>query len=100
MQIGGFTDDDTYIEVVNKGARGLDIRASPSRLYLIVSNGIVVDAPLQGGKPWSLGCYIQEFGGTSVRGKKQFGIYIPIDAEEDEGMQVNIIMDRGILCTH
>ena len=87
MQISGFTDNDTYSDVVLKGARGLEITANPSKLRLIVSHGMVVDAPLQGGKAWSLGNYITEFGGCSVRGKKQFGIYILVDIEEE--MEVN-----------
>lgn len=89
MQISGFTDDDTYIDVVRKGSKGLEIQAIPSRLHLIVSGGMVMDTPLLGGKAWTLGNYIQEFWGTSARGRKQFGIYIPIDVEEEE-MEVNV----------
>ena len=95
MQISGFTDDDIYADVVRKGSKGLEIQAIPSRLHLIVSGGMVMDTPLLGGKAWTLGRYIQEFGGTSARGKKQFGIYIPIDVEEEE-MEVNVYVQTSL----
>ena len=31
------------------------------------------------GKQWTLGNYTDEFGGTQVRGKHTFGIYVPLD---------------------
>ena len=73
-----------YGDVVIKGAKGLDIKAEPEDLFLIVSNGLVVDTPLRCNKPWTLGNYVEEIGGVSVRGKKIFGISIPIDVEEEE----------------
>lgn len=53
-------------------------------LSLIVSNGLVIDTPLSGDKPWDLGTYVEQIGGVSARGKKTFGIYIPFDAEDEE----------------
>lgn len=84
VQVPGFHNNDTYIDVVTKGARGLDIDATPDRLFLIVSNGLVRDVPLPSGQPWTLGNYTDEFGGAQVRGKRTFGIYVPIDVEEEE----------------
>ena len=84
MQISGFTDDNTYQEVVAQVARGLTIKADPVDLHLVVSGGLVMDDTLQDGKPWTLGGYVQEIGGVSVRCKKTFGIYIPLDVEEEE----------------
>ena len=80
MQISGFTDDNTYQEVVTQGARGLTIKTDPADLHLIVSGGLVMD-----GKPWTLGGYVQEIG-VSARCKKTFGIYIPLDVEEEESL--------------
>ena len=82
MQISGFTDDNTYQEVVAQGARGLTIKADPADLHLIVSGGLVMDDTLQDGKPWTLGGYVQEIGGSARC--KTFGIYIPLDVEEEE----------------
>ena len=83
MQISGFTDGNTYQEVVAQGARGLIIKADPADLHLVVSGGLVMDDTLQDGKPWTLGGYVQEIG-VSARYKKTFGIYIPLDVEEEE----------------
>ena len=82
--VSGFTDDDLYREVVSKGAKGLDIKTDPVNLSLIVSNGLVIDTPLSGDKPWDLGTYVEQIGGVSARGKKTFGIYIPLDVEDEE----------------
>lgn len=81
MQISGFTDDNTHQEVVAQGARGLTINADPADLHLVVSGGLVLDATLQDGKPWTLG--VQEVGGVSAGCKKIFGIFIPSDVEEE-----------------
>ena len=43
-----------------------------------------MDGTLRDGKPWTLGGYVEEIGGVSVRSKKTFGIYIPLDVEEEE----------------
>ena len=40
---------------------------------------------MQDGKPWTLGGYVQEIG-VSARCKKTFGIYIPLDVEEEESL--------------
>ena len=53
---------------------GLGIDAAPARLSLIVSKALVRDTQLPSGRPWTLGNYINEFGGVQARGKRTFGI--------------------------
>ena len=56
--------------MIVKGAKGLEITNSPENLLLLVSNGLINDAPLPSGKTWSLGNYISGFGGIQARGKR------------------------------
>lgn len=84
VQVPGFKDSDSHIDVITKGAKGLGITTSPHRLSLIVSNGLVKDNPLSCGNLWTLGGYTAEFGGSKVRAKRTFGIYVPPDEIEDE----------------
>ena len=84
VQVPGFSNDDQYLEVVAKGAKGLGLTASPERLSLIVSNGLIRDAPLPSGLPWTLGNYVNEFGGVQARGKRTFGIYMSCDVVDEE----------------
>ena len=50
IQISGFSDADTYLDVIKKGAKGLNVTAQPETLSLVVSNGLVTNAPLQDGR--------------------------------------------------
>ena len=84
VQVPGFSNNDQYLEVVAKGAKGLGIATSPDRLSLIVSNGLIRDAPLPSGVPWILGNYVKEFGGVQARGKRTFGIFMPYDVADKE----------------
>ena len=84
VQVPGFSNDNQYLEVVAKGAKGLGLTASPERLSLIVSNGLIRDAPLPSGFPWTLGNYVNEFGGVQARGKRTFGIYMPCHVVDEE----------------
>ena len=84
IQIPGFRNTDSHRDVIVKGAKGLGVEASPDDLFLIVSNGMIRDAPLTSGQPWTLGGYTKEFGGVQVRGKRTFGIYIPELEDEEE----------------
>ena len=63
------------------------LNANPELYSLLVSiysyNGLVLDS-LSSGKQWTLGSYTDEFGGMQVRGKRTFGIYVPLDVEEEE----------------
>ena len=54
------------------------------------------DTPLHQGEPWSLGAYIQEVGGVSVRAKKAFGIYAISDEEEE--LVSNKLQDHVAIC--
>ena len=91
IQVPGFSNGDTYREVLAKGAHGLGLTTSPERLSLIVSNGLIRDAPLPSGCPWTLGNYVSEFGGVQARGKRTFGIYMPYDvADEEAGMHMSM----------
>ena len=84
VQVPDFCNTDTYPEVIAKGAQGLDIHAPIESLSLIVSNGLVRDAPHPSGQQWTLGNYTQEFGGVQARGKHTFGIFVPLEVEEEE----------------
>ena len=53
IQVPGFSNGNTYHEVLAKGARGLGLTTSPEHLSLIVSNGLIRDAPLPSGHSWT-----------------------------------------------
>lgn len=80
-QVAGFTDDDTYNDVIVKAARSLGIECDMSELSLICSSGLVPDLPLCG-QPWKLGEYVMHVGGSANRSKKLWGIFVPIDADD------------------
>ena len=86
IQISGFCDNDNYMDVVKKGANGLNIAADLSSLSLIVSNGLVTNTPLQSDNDWTLGEYTLEIGGVQSQSKKTFGIYhketVPSDVRQ------------------
>lgn len=84
VQVPGFCNTDVHRDVITKGASGLGIDTSPDQLTLIVSNGLIRDAPLPSGQQWTLGNYVDEFGGVQARGKRTFGILVPVDEEEEE----------------
>ena len=67
-----------------QGARGLKINADPADLQLVIRGGEMIDAPLQDCSSWILGGYEQKIGRVSARGKEFFGLYIPLEVE-DEG---------------
>ena len=83
IQISGFSDADTYCDVIKKGAKGLNVTAQPETLSLVVSNGLVTNTPLRDGREWTLGNYTLEIGGVSTRSKKTFGIYNPPKVPDD-----------------
>ena len=85
VQIPGFENNDTYLQVVSKAARGLGLEdISNRRLSLVISNSLVKDKHLPSGKPWTLGNYTSEFGGPQVRAKRTFGVYV--SEEIDDGL--------------
>jgi len=83
MQISGFTDDDTYSDVIAKGAKGLNITAPLHSLKLLLSGGLVSKSLFQDDKEWSLGQFTVEIGGVQIRSKKVFGLYIPMQVPND-----------------
>ena len=68
----GFSDADTYQDVVENAAKGLGLKSS-SKCTLVCSGGVVHEAPIRG-KKWSLGEYIHYNGGTVNRSKKSMGV--------------------------
>ena len=72
IQVVGFSDIDTYDEVLEKGAKGLGVKCDKSLLALICSNGSIPNAPIDD-LPWTLGEYIKYNGGTQNRSKKSVG---------------------------
>ena len=62
--------------------------------YYVLEELFLVSAPL-GNKPWSLGEYIRQHGGTQNRSKKVWGICIPFDVMED-----NFMSTHDSLVTH
>ena len=56
VQVPGFSNEDTYKDVLMKGAKGLGISARCDNISLLVSNGLVRDAPLPSGQSWTLHC--------------------------------------------
>ena len=82
IQVVGFTDADTYQEVLDKGAKGLGIKCEKSLLALVCSNGIVPNAPIHD-MPWTLGEYVKYNGGTQNRSKKVWGLLVPDDDDEN-----------------
>ena len=89
MQIPGFKDEDTYDEVVERGARGLGIK-NLENLQFVVSGVVVKNTPYENGEGWTLGGYVEGMGGQNVRGKKTFGLFIPDSDEEEEEEEVCI----------
>ena len=49
MQVSGFCSNDSYNDVVRKGAKGLNITHPSDKLQFIVSNGLVTNGPLSHG---------------------------------------------------
>ena len=80
IQVVGFTDNDTYEEVLYKGATGLDIKCDIANLSLVCSNGIVHNTLILE-KTWTLGEFIHQNGGTVNRSKKVWGVLCPVDDE-------------------
>ena len=54
VQVPGFCNSDLYQDVIANGAKGLRISVSNENLSLIVSNGLIRDAPLPSGNLWTL----------------------------------------------
>ena len=96
VQIPGFSDSDTHEDVIAKGAKGLGITVPSNQLSLLISSSLVKNTPLPSGKLWTLGNYIQEFGGVQARGKRTFGIYAPPEVELMDSDEVSVRLDTCI----
>ncbi len=92
MQVVGFTEKDSYTDVIDKGAKGLS-RSSDNdaidSLLLICSSGMVPNCPING-QSWALGEYIKQHGGTSNRSKKVWGICQANEEESDIEMDTPV----------
>ena len=91
IQVPGFEDKDTYLDVVSKAAKGLGLDVMIHRLSLVISNSLVKDTHLPSGKPWTLGNYTKEFGGSQARAKRTFGICVSeeeTDSTSDDEFEV------------
>lgn len=58
IQVVGFRDSDTHLDVLTKGAKGLGVKCKPSLLSLVCSGGIVPDMPICG-KSWTPGEFVR-----------------------------------------
>lgn len=87
MQVVGFTNDNTYQDILSRAASGLGLKCDLSLLRLLCSGGVIPDVPI-GGKPWTLGEFIRQNGGSQNRGKKSWGVDVPI-GHEDAGMSTS-----------
>lgn len=85
MQVVGFTDSDTHTDVLRRGAKGLGLNCDMDLLCLLCSGGMVLDVPL-GDKPWTLGEYTRQHGGSQNRSKRVWGIVIPHGVGDHETM--------------
>ncbi len=84
VQIPGFADDDSHVDVIDKAAKGLGINECTQSLSLMMSSGLVKNMPLSNGKAWTLGNFVEDFGGAQARGKKTFGICVPDDSDSED----------------
>lgn len=95
-QVIGFSDSDTYEIVLAKASKALGITCERDLLQLICSGGIVLNAPI-GTKPWSLGEFIKHNGGYQNRGKKVWGIDIPIGYDEAGSLDKYVCLNTLVL---
>ena len=82
-QVVGFSESDSYADVLMKASGGLSIKCDLKELRLICSGGLVKDSEING-QPWSLGQYIIQIGGNQNRSKRVWGVYIPTGFDEAE----------------
>lgn len=90
IQIPGFEDSDTYLDVISKAAKGLGLDIPNHRLSLVISNSLVKDKHLPSGKPWTLGNYTGEFGGSQSRAKRTFGVFVS-EEETDSDDEIEVL---------
>ena len=96
IQVPGFCSNDSYSDVVEKGAKGLNITHPPDKLQFLVSNGLVTNGSLHDGKSWTLGNFIEELGGVQARSKRTFGVCAPpvLEISDDDIEDVDNVYMR------
>ena len=75
------TSNDTYQVVVKKAAQAWCDKSDEKSCSLIISNGRILDAPLQNDRPWSLGGFFAEIGGMQKLSRMVIGIHIPVSMQ-------------------
>eukprot|EP00731_Ephydatia_muelleri_P003305 Em0001g3305a len=81
LRVSGFRSTDTYKDTLQKATSSFDDAAQADAGTLIISMGRVANCPLQNGKPWTLGGYLDELGGSR---RITIGVYLPNDTSSDE----------------
>lgn len=80
-QIIGFTESDSYQNVLTKASKGLGLHCKLSLLQLMCSGGMIPESPIED-RPWTLGRFIKHNGGVQNRSKKVWGVNVPIGVGE------------------
>ena len=75
LRVSGFRSTDTYKDTLRKATSSFDDAAHTDAGTLIISMGRVANCPLQNGKPWTLGGYLDELGGSR---RITIGVYLPV----------------------
>ena len=75
LRISGFRTTDTYEDTLRKATCCFDDAAQADAGTLIISMGRVANCPLQNGKRWTLGDYLDELGGSR---RITMGVYLPV----------------------
>ena len=78
IRIPGFTANDTYQVVTKKAALAWCDKCDAKSCSLIISNGRILDAPLQDDRPWNLGGFFAGMGGMQKLSRMVIGIHIPV----------------------
>lgn len=75
-RVSGFRPSDTYSTAVLKAACTMNYEhdAIQEKGTLVVGRVRVVNSLLQNGKPWTLGGYLEELGGSK---RMILGVYVP-----------------------
>ena len=68
----------TYRVVAKKAALALCDKSDATSCSLIISNGRILDVPLQDDRPWNLGRFFAEMGGMQKLSCMVIGIHIPV----------------------
>lgn len=89
---------DSYHDVLVKAARGLQIECDLDDISLICSGGLVANQCIDD-NIWTLGEFVKLNGGVTTRSKKTWGIYIPIDVD-DQDDRIDSVRRLVCSCMH